>query len=187
MNFELSESQRIDILVFRGYGDKTRSYREVCELFNARYPDRRIKKSTVCRTLQRYEQTRSIKNVSRSGRPKTATSDENKLNVLLQLEENPRTSLAQQSLNLNQEISKASVNRILKQEKIKPYKIIYTQELLEDDPDRRMEFCEVMMERIHANPIFSRNILFSDESTFCLMGRLIVRIAGFGAKTTHIG
>ncbi|KAJ4434512.1 hypothetical protein ANN_23074 [Periplaneta americana] len=44
------------------------------------------------------------------------------------------------------------------------------QQLSEDDPDRRMQFCELMMERINNNPTFLRQIIFSDEATFCLTG-----------------
>lgn len=46
------------------------------------------------------------------------------------------------------------------------------QELNEDDPDRRIEFCETMMEMITENPILLQNIVFSDEATFQLNGEV---------------
>ena len=43
-------------------------------------------------------------------------------------------------------------------------------ELNEDDFDRRLEFCEKMMNRIDNDPDFLFNIVFSDEATFQLSG-----------------
>lgn len=172
MVFSLSEAERIKILIYRGYGDKMRSYQEVCELFNALHPEKQIKKSTVCRTIKRYQQTGNVKTIPKTGRPKTATTDDNKLNILLSLEENPKMSITERKQNLPEDVSKSSIHRILKQEKIKPYKLMYTQELLEDDPDRRIEFSEVIMNKINDYPDFKNKILFSDESTFCLNGQV---------------
>jgi len=44
---ELSECERITILMMRGWGDNERSYSAVVRLFNDTYPNRRINKSTV--------------------------------------------------------------------------------------------------------------------------------------------
>lgn len=44
---------------------------------------------------------------------------------------------------------------------------MYTQELLEDDPDRRNKFFEVRMNKNNGCPDFMNKILFSDKSTFC--------------------
>ena len=170
MEFVLTEKQRIEILIFRGYLDKQRSYQEVCNLFNVLYPEKQIKKSTVCRTVTKFLETGGVKRKPGSGRPKTATNDENKLNILLELEENPKTSTTQ--LALNSQISQKSVRNILGEEKFKPYKITYLHELQEDDPDRRAHFAETIMEKINNNPNFHQKILFSDEATFCLNGQV---------------
>lgn len=166
----LSETERMEILMMRGYGDRRRTYDEVVALFNNVHADRNISKSTVHRTIQRFMATGRTKNISKSGRPQAATNDDKKLNVLLALEENPHISTNQ--LALNNEICQKSVVNILRSEKLKPYKCHFTQELLEDDPDRRMEFCQTMMEIINDNPDFLNNILFSDEATFCLNGEV---------------
>ncbi|EFN89567.1 hypothetical protein EAI_05934, partial [Harpegnathos saltator] len=44
------------------------------------------------------------------------------------------------------------------------------QELSEDDFDRRIEFCDLMMEMIVDDPLLLNNIVFSDEATFELTG-----------------
>ncbi|KAJ8955034.1 hypothetical protein NQ318_000466 [Aromia moschata] len=64
-----------------------------------------------------------------------------------------------------------TVGAILKRNKYHCYKVAVTQEIFPDDYVRRMEFCEVMMEKANENEAFIRNILFTDESSFALHGR----------------
>src|SRR5579872_1371716 len=92
MTFLLSETERIDILILRGYGDKQRSYQEVCDIYNNLHPDKQIKKNVVFRTVEGYRMTRSVKNRTRSRRPKSATTDDKKLDVLLSIQENAKQS-----------------------------------------------------------------------------------------------
>ncbi|EFN82646.1 hypothetical protein EAI_11103, partial [Harpegnathos saltator] len=60
--------------------------------------------------------------------------------------------------------------KILKMNKFHPYKIHLVQELNEDDFDRRIEFCDLMMEKIAKDPNYLSNVVFSDEATFQLNG-----------------
>ena len=54
----LTDTERIHILIMRGCGDKMRSYEEVANLFNNKFPTRDpISKSTVHRTVLRFERT----------------------------------------------------------------------------------------------------------------------------------
>jgi len=46
------------------------------------------------------------------------------------------------------------------------------QELSEDDFDRRVQFCDLIMEMINNDPLFLDNIVFSDEVTFELTGNV---------------
>lgn len=75
-----------------------------------------------------------------------------------------------------------TVHNLLTAEKWHPYKIQLVQELNEDDPDRRMEFCQTLMDRSNQNPLFVENILFSDESTFKLNGEVNRQNCRFWAK-----
>ncbi|CAH1956835.1 unnamed protein product [Acanthoscelides obtectus] len=106
-------------------------------------------------TVRNFLGSGGVKRKPGSGRPETATSDANKLNVLLQLEENSRTSTTQ--LPLNSRISLKSVRNTLACEKLKPYKIINLHQQQEDDPDRRDQCAETMMEMINSNPNFHKN------------------------------
>lgn len=165
----LSERERITTLMMRGYGDKERSYQQVADLFNDTYGGRQpIHKSTVCRTVNRFERTGSVKDEARSGRPKTATNDEKSLEVLLHFQENCHTSSRKVAQHIG--IHKQSVLNIMKMHKYHPYKIKLVQELIGDDFDRRLEFSEVMMQRYVNNDRLLFWTCFSDEATFELNG-----------------
>lgn len=166
---QLTEKQRIQILMIRGYGDRQRSHEEVCHVFSELYPERPpISRRTVGKTIKRFEETGSIKNKPKSGRPKTARSEDQRLNTLLTFTESPHVSTRQVGRDFG--ISQRSVCRVLKDEKYHPYKIQLVQELSDDDFDRRAEFCGVMMDICANNPQFNFKICFSDEATFCLNG-----------------
>lgn len=167
----LTETLRIEILMILGYGDRRRTQQEVAEIFNDKYPNRNpIARSTVSKILKKYNETGHVKDISKSGRPKTATSGDKALDILLSIEENPH--LSTRIIGLDYNISHMSVDRVLKCEKFHPYKIHLVQELSEDDFDRRLEFSEQMMDLCNANPNFINKIMFSDESTFCLNGNV---------------
>lgn len=169
---ELSEKDRITLLMMRGWGDQQRGYKTVTRLFNENFrnENNRISKSTVIRTIQRFEDLGSVKNRPRSGRRKTATNNDKALNVLQSVVENPHISIDR--VAQEHEISHGSVSKILKLNKWHPYKLHLCQELSEDDFDRRIEFCDLMMEMIAEDPLLLNNIVFSDEATFELTGNV---------------
>lgn len=167
----LSEHDRILILMIRGYGDRTRSYEETAILFNSTNSNRNpISKSTVLRTVTRFNQTGSVKDKPRSGRPASVTNIEKSGLVLQAVIENPGTSTRKISNKVD--ISSRSVHRILKTHNYHPYKIHLVHELLAEDFDRRMEFCDDMMRRYDNNNHFFNWICFSDEATFELQGNV---------------
>ncbi|KAG5892168.1 hypothetical protein JTB14_026406 [Gonioctena quinquepunctata] len=139
---------------------------EVCDLFNAKYPNRPISRSTVSKIEKKIRETGHVKHIPNAGRPKI---EENvKLDVLLGVENSPHNTSRQIAVDLD--ISQSSVLRILKAEKYHPYKVQLHQQLNDDDPDRRVEFCEIMQDLCNRNPRFIKQIMFSDEATFCLNG-----------------
>ena len=108
----LSERKRAAVLMMVGYGDKLRTHEEACDVFNAKYPEKQISRSTVSRLVARYDESGSVADLPRSGRP--STSNETKLNILLEIEENHHLSTRQLALNHN--VSQTSVV-LLKKEK----------------------------------------------------------------------
>ncbi|KAG8251795.1 hypothetical protein J6590_071833 [Homalodisca vitripennis] len=63
-------------------------------------------------------------------------------------------------------VLKSLVRRIIKKNKIKFYTSHLVHNLLEDDPDRRVEFCFRIIEFRELDPTWHTQIVFSDESTF---------------------
>lgn len=169
VSMSLSEKERITVLMMRGYGDRVRSCQEVANLFNDNNPERQqISKSTVHRTVSRFEQTGSVSDKPRSGRPKSASNEEKSLGVLLNFQENVHSSTRKVAQQVG--VSQTSVVRILNEHKYHPYKIKLVQELSDDDFDRRTEYCEEMMHRYLQNDRFFFWTCFSDEATFQLNG-----------------
>ncbi|XP_071055356.1 histone-lysine N-methyltransferase SETMAR-like [Onthophagus taurus] len=162
----LSETQRIEILILIGCGDETRTQQEVYNLFNAKYPDRVISRSTVSKIDKKFRETGHVTHIAHAGRPKI--NENVKLNILLAVEDDPHSNSRQ--IAADHQVSQRSVLRVLRAERYHPYKVQLVQELNEDDTDRRMEFCEIMQNRCDRNPLFIYNVLFSDEATFCLNG-----------------
>jgi transposase len=168
---ELSEQERITLLMMRGYGDRIRSYEQVKHLFNETFPDRNpISKSAVKKTIKRFEETGSVKNRPKSGRPRSARTEDHCLEVLMSVVENPHVSTTVLSREVG--ISQGSVCKILHENKFKAYKIHLVHELNEDDFDRRVEYCDEMMSKIDNKTLNLNNIVFSDEATFMLNGEV---------------
>ncbi|KAJ8951212.1 hypothetical protein NQ318_010239 [Aromia moschata] len=84
--------------------------------------------------------------------------------------QNPHTSSRQTASAIN--ISHSSILRVLPENPMHPYKLVPTNELAEDDFDRRILCCEQMMQMIADNTLQIENVLFSDESTFTLHGHV---------------
>ncbi|KAJ8921281.1 hypothetical protein NQ315_013754 [Exocentrus adspersus] len=148
----LSERERFEILMIVGYGDRIRSHEEACDLFNQEHPERA--------PISRF----AVYN----GGGRTHVSEETKLNVLLEVQENPHRSTMQ--IDLNNNIDHSTVVKLLKKEKYHPYKVHLLHELNEDDPDRRLDFCEEIMFRCDRDPNFLNNVVYSEEATFYLNG-----------------
>lgn len=168
----LTEQERISLLMMKGWGDRQRSHEQVRLLFNEtfRHEELGISKSTVSRTIQRFEQSGSVKNLPKLGRPKTATTEDQQFEVAQAFIENPRLSIRKAADEL--EISRNSLHRNLKILKFHPYKMHLHQELSEDDFDHRVEFCDIIMNRVDQDPRFLHKIVFSDEANFQLTGEV---------------
>ncbi|RYA74177.1 hypothetical protein DD595_24615 [Enterobacter cloacae complex sp. 4DZ3-17B2] len=93
------------------------------------------------------------------------------MNVALSITEDPHTSI--RKVKQQHDLCYGTVQRILtKNLKFYPYKVRLVQQLNEDDPDRRLQFAELMMNRIDADAGFLNRIVFSDEATFFLNGAI---------------
>ncbi|KAJ8948905.1 hypothetical protein NQ318_020491 [Aromia moschata] len=96
----LSERQRIEILMIYVYGNRKRTQSEVCTVFNGIYPYTPVSQGTVCQLMNKFRETGNVKDVKRTGKPKSETSEEKALNVLLTMEETPQVSTREVADNL---------------------------------------------------------------------------------------
>ncbi len=106
----------------------------------------------------------------RSGRLVTATTleMENQEHVAQLLVDDLQTSTRRVHLELD--ISHTSYRRIIKKLKFKSYAPRLTYGLLEDDPDRCLQYCESMLNEYGADPTIFNQILLSDETQFKVNG-----------------
>lgn len=150
-----------------GYGDNTRTQMEVARLFHEEFPDLPpISQGTISKIEKQFRELGHVRQVKKAAH--NALSDHAKLDVMLEFEEHPHTSCREASATFN--VSHTSIFNILKENKLHPYKMLPTQELMEDDFDRRINFCEEFMEMVNNNIIQLEYVMFSDECTFLLNG-----------------
>lgn len=141
---------------------------ETVRLFKESY-GRLIDRKTVPEIVKRFEETGTV-GECKHGRTRDARTAENVELVsgaIGDMAEN--FSVRKSSAVLN--IPKSSVHRILKLDlQMKPYRYSLHQELNEDDPDRRTQFCEQFIEIITREPHALDEIVWTDEAKFCLNG-----------------
>ncbi|KAG9487807.1 hypothetical protein GDO78_007542 [Eleutherodactylus coqui] len=128
-----------------------RSTRDIAADFNTRHPDMRpISNSTVHKIITKFRETGSIVDRQRTGRPRSARSEEVATNVLASIVKNPARSTRQLSLETG--ISQRSILRILHDQKLHSYKVHMLHHFNEDDPDRPMETADWALEQAEADP-----------------------------------
>lgn len=160
MNF--SQAEMVDMIYVLGASDKNallakRQYQE-------RYPERRQpERKTFEKLMERFQRTGSVA-YNKNTRKKRVLTEENQLNVLLTVAENPH--IGQRSISLEVDVEQRSVQRILKAHKMHPYHIQLFQELFPEDYQRRLEFCLWAQNRRNEQRNFADLVLFGDESTF---------------------
>lgn len=138
---------------------------KACQIFKERFKREPPPRTTVQHWKKKFEETGNLSTKPRSGRP----SDEHmKESVVQYVKENDTANQRRVARFLG--TSQSSVHRYLKQEKVKPFKFSFQQELTEDDPDRRIEFCSWIINENGTN--FCRRIIFSDEASFYLNGHV---------------
>lgn len=150
MIYVLGECERNCLLASRVYAAK---------FPNSRHPNRRSFQSLRAR----FEEEGSIK-YKKSTQRKTVVTEENSLEVLQSVIENPYASTRDLERTLN--ISRCSINRILRLHKFHPYGIMLLQKLSENDKLNRLAFCTWVMEENQEREESIRNILVTDEATF---------------------
>lgn len=120
---------------------------------------------TVKNIIAKFIKTGSVKDLPKTGRPKTARTEENIKRVEMMLKNKPAISIPRVALSLN--LSKTSVYRIANQDlNLFPYKIHLVHELQPGDPERRIMFANWFL----SIPGIEKIFYGSDEAYFHLNG-----------------
>jgi len=164
--YTLTVNQRVFVIkTFYQTNNKSETCRRFKEQFN-----RQIKRDTVTDIVDRFEENGDVDDRKRSGRPFVVRTEENKAAVKSLFSKDPTTSTRRAASDLG--ISKTSILRILSELNLRPYRPPLVQQLNDDDPDRRIEFCEkLLMMAVEDSNIFDK-IIWTDESIFKLNGHV---------------
>ena len=146
-----------------------------CEKAKHMFEEEFNKESPPSRTLRdwkkRYLETLSILPRSHAGdQTPNKIPDEKKQAIVTAFGDGQCNSQRQASKRFN--VALSSVNSILKENEMYPFKFIKVQQLHDDDPATRLEFCRTVLERNTVDANWSNKIIFSDEVTLNLNGEI---------------
>jgi len=80
---DLSERERISLLIMEEWSDQQRGINKSCDYSMKLFAIKiRFSKTIIVRTIQRFEKSGSVRNRPKSGRPVTATNENKTLDVL---------------------------------------------------------------------------------------------------------
>lgn len=148
---------------------ETKSATTVIRVVKQKYPGLiKLNRSRIYRIVRKFENRGTVTDVreKNAGRPKSVCTKENIASVEKVITETPQRSVRQVMRDLNGEISKTSVHRMLKFDlKLTPYKISIMQHLKQSDIDSRLDFAHWVLEK---SASFPGCIWFSDEAHFYL-------------------
>lgn len=149
------------------------SLRRTAELFSVFFNDRPVpSKDTVARIVKKFQETGCVSSECKKKRSRGvengADQQDREVDICAAVEADHNLSIRQ--ISTNSGVSRTSVHRVLKKHRYIPYKYSCQQELRIGDEERRITFCEIMMEKCNADPNFLNSVCFTDESTFTLNG-----------------
>ena len=158
------------VFVIKRYYESGNSYKHVQDNWADEFQSAIPSKSTMHDLISKFNNTGSVVNIKQSGRPVSIRTDENKDLVAAAFTDSPTKSIRRASVELS--MSYGSVQRMLVDIGLKPYKPHLLHKLNEDDPDRRLQFCETFLGFTDIYPDFVDNIMWSDEATFKTNGHV---------------
>lgn len=167
--FKFTLEERIFLLT--SYIRNDAHFQTICEEFAQQFPNRRLpNRRNVRRLYTKFQQTGSVADAPRAGRPRSMTTEANMETVALSYVEEANVSARRLAREL--QISDRSIRRMLKRMNYRAYRPRLIHALHEDDYDRRLEFCEWFIGCQEDDNQFYRSILWSDEATFKLNGTI---------------
>lgn len=152
-----THGEKIDMLLV--YGECHKNSRNAAVLYAERYPGRQHPCFQYFPIVERKLREGINQNVGNF-----IVNEETEINVLAFVEVNPTASTREISNEMH--ISHESIRKILKKHGYCSFKYQVHQHLYEADGNRRLDYCNWLIQNQHDNPNFVSLILFSDESRF---------------------
>src|ERR1700729_1261998 len=160
MNF--TQAEMVDMIFVLGSSDKNTLLAK--RLYQQRFSERRQpERRTFEKLMERFQATGSVA-YNKINKEKRTQTEENQLNVLLAVTENPH--IGQRPISRQVDVERRTVQRILRANNMHPYHIQLLQELFPEDYQRRLEFCKWAQNKIWENRNFPHLVLFGDEAMF---------------------
>ncbi|CAF1341114.1 unnamed protein product [Rotaria sp. Silwood1] len=150
----VSTSERIEIVKWYAMYQNSG---EIARQFQQCYDQTPPTPKNILNRVRKFDETGSVEDEPRSDRPRSVSTDENKQRVRAAYEESPGTSLRSASLDLN--LSKISLQRMMKELGLKPYRPQLLHALSEDDPDRRSECADIFLKLVAEDSSFPDRIV----------------------------
>lgn len=172
-----TKEEKVDIICrFLSSG---RNAKGTAVAFNAVNAGRNVRHKYVLELFHKFNATGSVNRKKGSGRLSNEAAE---IGVLGEIHMNGRRSLRLIEEDIGKNVTRETIRKILKKHKFKPYKQKIVHELGEGDPDRRIEYCEVMSEKIIQDPDLIHKTCFSDECVFFLDGRMNTQNSRYWAQ-----
>ena len=163
----LTSDQRKCILKQYCKTENVEKFRQkLAEVFDTPPPSRQ----TICRIRDKFYETGSICNDPKCGRPVSVTTQENEVLLSQAFAESLQKSSQRVYTGLG--ISRRSLSRLMQRVLLKMHRPRLLHELLEDDPDRRLQFCEVVLNDERQGSGIVDKFTWSDEAHFKLSGAI---------------
>lgn len=165
MALRLSLNEKIHIVLQHA---KFENAQEVIRQWTNHFTTQPPHERTIRNLVAKFKETGSVHERERSGRSRSAVTEDAVEKVREKLNETSNLSIRRGSLEM--EMSASSYYRAVEEAGFRPFKPTTVQELSEDDFDRREEFSVIMVEKFDQNPQLINKIIWSDESDFKLNG-----------------
>lgn len=158
INYRYSRDEKVDILLI--YGECQKNAMMACNLYTQRYPDRHHpSRNYFSRVEQQFRREPNVEDEERF-----IINEDTEITVLAYVEAHPTTSVREIENECG--VNRETARRILKKHEFKPYKYHCHQHLYENDNERRVNYCNWLIDNHLADINFHTNILFSDETRF---------------------
>uniref|UniRef100_A0A0K0ELC2 DUF4817 domain-containing protein n=1 Tax=Strongyloides stercoralis TaxID=6248 RepID=A0A0K0ELC2_STRER len=170
---KLNNEQRTKIVeLYREHGCKISvTQREFKNFYNLEKPPNR---STVKNIVEKFNKYGNVADLPRSGRPKTARTDDNIERVRESVTNNKETSLKQRAKELC--LSKESLRRIITEDlNFKPYKIQFSEKSENIDTTERLTYVTAFENLVRENDGFLDKLIMSSEAHFYTEGYVNVQ------------